>query len=61
MLRLAPTLLAAGHATSAALAYPVYVRDKVAQTTEERAVLRAAAELATAVPLEAATVAFPGR
>ena len=61
MLRLAPTLLAAGHATSAALAHPVYVRDKVAETTEERAVLRAAAELATAVPLEAATVAFPGR
>lgn len=54
MLRLAPTLLAAGHATSAALARPVYVRDKVAQTTEERAVLRAAAEAATAAAAEAA-------
>ena len=46
MLRLAPALLAAGHATPAALAHPVYVRDKVAQTTEERAALRAAAETA---------------
>ena len=48
MLRLAPAFLAAGHATPATLARPVYVRDKVAQTTEERAVLRAAAEAASA-------------
>lgn len=49
MLRLAPALLAAGHATPAALAHPVYVRDKVAQTTQERAALRAAAEAASSL------------
>jgi len=43
MLRLAPQLLAAGFATSAEHALPVYVRDKVAQTTAERAALKAAA------------------
>jgi tRNA threonylcarbamoyladenosine biosynthesis protein TsaB len=36
MLRLAPALLAAGHAVAPALALPAYVRDKVAQTTAER-------------------------
>lgn len=37
MLRLAPALLAAGHAVSAEQALPTYVRDKVAQTSAERA------------------------
>lgn len=43
MLRIAPHLVAAGHARDAARAMPVYIRDKVAQTTEERAAARAAA------------------
>jgi tRNA threonylcarbamoyladenosine biosynthesis protein TsaB len=43
MLRLAPALLAAGRTVDAALAWPLYVRDKVAQTTEERAAIKAAA------------------
>jgi tRNA threonylcarbamoyladenosine biosynthesis protein TsaB len=42
LLRLAPALLAAGQAVPAARALPLYIRDKVAQTTEERAVARAA-------------------
>lgn len=37
LLRLAPGLLAQGQATLAAQAQPLYVRDKVAQTTAERA------------------------
>ena len=37
MLRLAPKLLAAGRAVAPADAMPLYVRDKVAQTTAERA------------------------
>jgi tRNA threonylcarbamoyladenosine biosynthesis protein TsaB len=37
MLRLAPVLLARGCATDAAHALPRYLRDKVAQTTQERA------------------------
>jgi len=41
MLRLAPALLAAGGAVSAAQALPSYIRDKVAQTTLERAALKA--------------------
>jgi tRNA threonylcarbamoyladenosine biosynthesis protein TsaB len=40
MLRLAPTMLAAGFGVPAAQAIPLYVRDKVAQTTAERADLR---------------------
>lgn len=36
LLRLAPTLLEAGGARPAQDAHPVYVRDKVAQTTQER-------------------------
>jgi tRNA threonylcarbamoyladenosine biosynthesis protein TsaB len=40
MLRLAPQLIAAGQAHDAAHALPVYIRDKVAQTTEERAQAR---------------------
>lgn len=43
MLRLAPALLAAGHATGADGALPLYIRDKVAQTTQERAAAKAAA------------------
>lgn len=42
LLRLAPALLAAGRAVAPADAAPLYVRDKVAQTTEERAALKAA-------------------
>jgi tRNA threonylcarbamoyladenosine biosynthesis protein TsaB len=42
MLRLAPALLAAGHAVAAEAALPIYIRDKVAQTTQERADLVAA-------------------
>ncbi len=43
MLRLAPALLAAGHAVPAELALPRYIRDKVAKTTLERAAEKAAA------------------
>lgn len=43
MLRIAPQLIAAGGASDAALAMPVYIRDKVAQTTEERTAARALA------------------
>ena len=42
LLRLAPQLLAQGLAVDAAQALPVYVRDKVAQTTAERAAIKAA-------------------
>jgi len=42
LLRLAPALLAAGQAGPAASAMPLYIRDKVAQTTQERAASRAA-------------------
>lgn len=42
MLRLAPLLLAQGRAVSAAEAQPLYVRDKVAQTTAERQLASAA-------------------
>lgn len=43
LLRLAPQLLAQGKAVSAAQALPLYVRDKVAKTTLERAAEKAAA------------------
>ena len=46
MLRLAPALLVAGRTVPAAQAWPLYVRDKVAQTTEERAAIKAAAAAA---------------
>lgn len=46
MLRLAPALAAAGHCVDAALALPIYVRDKVALTTDERAEVKARAALA---------------
>jgi tRNA threonylcarbamoyladenosine biosynthesis protein TsaB len=42
LLRLAPGLLAAGAAVAARDALPLYVRDKVAQTTDERERLRVA-------------------
>ncbi len=42
LLRLAPALLAAGQGVSADQALPLYVRDKVALTTDERARLKAA-------------------
>ena len=45
LLRLAPRLLSSGQAVPAERALPLYIRDKVAQTTEERAALRAAAGL----------------
>jgi tRNA threonylcarbamoyladenosine biosynthesis protein TsaB len=48
LLRLAPALLAAGQAVPASDALPRYIRDKVAQTTAERAALRAAQGAATA-------------
>ncbi|MDZ4076152.1 MAG: tRNA (adenosine(37)-N6)-threonylcarbamoyltransferase complex dimerization subunit type 1 TsaB [Hylemonella sp.] len=44
MLRLAPALLAAGNAVAAADALPRYIRDKVAQTTQERAAAKAASD-----------------
>lgn len=42
LLRLAPALLASGHAVAAHDAMPLYVRDKVARTTDEREQLRLA-------------------
>ena len=42
LLRLAPALIAAGEARAADEALPLYVRDKVAQTTAEREATRAA-------------------
>ena len=49
LLRLAPALAAAGQCIDAAQALPLYVRDKVAQTTEERARTKADTQ-ATQVP-----------
>lgn len=48
LLALVPGLWAAGAAVDAAQAQPLYVRDKVAQTTEERERLKAAQALANA-------------
>jgi tRNA threonylcarbamoyladenosine biosynthesis protein TsaB len=50
LLRLAPALLAAGQGRAADEALPLYVRDKVAQTTEERLAARAAAGRETIAP-----------
>ena len=47
LLRLAPALIAAGQAVAAGDALPRYIRDKVAQTTAERAALRAAQAAST--------------
>jgi tRNA threonylcarbamoyladenosine biosynthesis protein TsaB len=41
LLRLAPAMLAEGNALRAEEALPLYIRDKVAQTTQERAAARA--------------------
>ena len=43
LLRLAPALLAAGRGVRPALALPLYIRDKVAQTSSERAAAKVAA------------------
>ena len=48
LLRLAPRLAAAGHCIEATQALPLYVRDKVAQTTDERERIKAGA-LAAAI------------
>lgn len=47
MLRLAPALVAAGHCVDADHALPLYIRDKVALTTEERAQVKAQAARAS--------------
>ena len=44
LLRLAPQLAAAGHCVDASQALPLYVRDKVAFTTDERALAKAEKE-----------------
>jgi tRNA threonylcarbamoyladenosine biosynthesis protein TsaB len=54
LLRLAPALLADHAPHPAAQALPLYIRDKVAQTTEERAADRARKE-----SLRAASVVEP--
>ncbi len=46
LLRLAPVLLARGEGVDAAHALPLYIRDKVALTTEERARIKADAAVA---------------
>lgn len=53
LLRLAPALAAAGHGVEAALALPLYVRDKVALTTQERAQAKTEAAEAARVALSA--------
>lgn len=50
MLRLAPGLLAAGAALDASQALPLYIRDKVALTTDERATVRRQTQLERADP-----------
>jgi tRNA threonylcarbamoyladenosine biosynthesis protein TsaB len=49
MLRLAPQLLASGHAVAAQDALPRYIRDKVAKTTAERAAEKAAVQAGAAL------------
>ena len=50
LLRLAPALIAGGASVAASEALPRYIRDKVAQTTAERAALRAALAVQEATP-----------
>ncbi len=57
LLRLAPALAAAGHCVDAALALPLYVRDKVAFTTDERAAAKARADAQAALMAAAAAAA----
>jgi tRNA threonylcarbamoyladenosine biosynthesis protein TsaB len=62
LLRLAPALFQAGLALPAEQAMPLYVRDKVANTTAEREVLKAeksAAQQATSTALQAAASGTP--
>ncbi len=59
LLRLAPALAAAGHCVDAALALPLYVRDKVAFTTEERARIKAGASIDTNLPNPRQAVSLP--
>ena len=49
--RCEPALAAAGQCVAADQALPLYVRDKVAQTTEERAQIKALAQAALAAPV----------
>src|SRR3990167_4728460 len=55
LLRLAPALLAAGRAVAAHEALPLYVRDKVAQTTAERERLRLEQLVRLSPPVSAGT------
>jgi tRNA threonylcarbamoyladenosine biosynthesis protein TsaB len=55
LLRLAPALLAAGLAVAAHEALPLYVRDKVAQTTAERERLRLEQLVRLSAPVSAVT------
>lgn len=55
LLRLAPALLAAGQAVAAHEALPLYVRDKVAQTTAERERLRREQLVRLSAPVSAVT------
>jgi tRNA threonylcarbamoyladenosine biosynthesis protein TsaB len=52
LLRLAPAALQEGGSHAAAQALPLYIRDKVAQTTQERAAERARKELLRGPPAE---------
>ena len=54
LLRLAPTLASSGQCLDAALALPLYVRDKVALTTEERTAVKKAKADAALVDVGAA-------
>jgi tRNA threonylcarbamoyladenosine biosynthesis protein TsaB len=56
LLRLAPALLAAGRAVDPADAWPLYVRDKVAQTTDERAAIKAASAASLPVAVQGSTL-----
>ena len=58
LLRLAPALAAAGQCIDAAQALPLYVRDKVAQTIEERARTQADAQTARAAQVGAPVIAL---